>query len=143
MKSKRSLNSRLAKVSKEFLPRNLIESQFWENFFAPHWISDFKLFLSIMDYWDGNRFMTIFQIHTVFFVRLSKFLLRLGCSYFFSTLSLKLFFVCSYFLGKPRISLALFSILLTLYLFKIHSFETEGCSKLFLFFAFLSLIALL
>ena len=35
--------------------------------------------------------------YTLFFIRTSKFLLRLGCSYFFGTLSLKLFSSCSYF----------------------------------------------
>ena len=35
--------------------------------------------------------------YTLFFIRTSKFFLRLGCSYFFGTLSLKLFLSCSYF----------------------------------------------
>ena len=35
--------------------------------------------------------------YTLFFIRTSKFFLRLGCSYFFGTLSLKSFLSCSYF----------------------------------------------
>ena len=35
--------------------------------------------------------------YTLFFIRTSKILLRLGCSYFFGTFSLKLFLSCSNF----------------------------------------------